>query len=235
MNITNSVNQLIAQLETFKTAIPTMENRQTTDDFNTLLREASYKMNTFANQNADEEKASLDIGAALSKADQIGFNKMESQNWLADSQNIATLMSPNLREFIDATGVSSSVEREILYGVVGSNADLRDWSKIMASNNPVDAARAATKQLYNSENEYALVNHSDYGKAGFADILNDSMLSSKTLVQKSGNFAEIQAGWGNQTMAVSSSGLLLRDAGSTSDQVHQTAWLFGFDTPDWVL
>lgn len=34
------------------------------------------------------------------------------------------------------------------------------------------------------------------------------------------------------TMAVSSTGLLLRGAGATQDQINRTAWLFGFDAPE---
>jgi hypothetical protein len=114
--------------------------------------------------------------------------------------------------------------------VIGSNADLRDWSKIMASGNPVDATRAATGQMYNSDKEYALLKHQDYGQLIFPLTLAKSSLSSKTVVQQQGNFVTIEADTGSQqTMAASSTGLILRGAGSTQVQIERTAWLFGFD------
>jgi hypothetical protein len=138
-----------------------------------------------------------------------------------------------MKEFMDATGATAANASELLYGVIGSNADLRDWSKIMASGNPVDAARAATRQLYNSDKDYALVNHADYGTDRFADTLAESSLSSKTVLSRSGNFADIATGADTSaTMAVSSTGLLLRGAWSTQEQIERTAWLFGFDAPE---
>ena len=129
--------------------------------------------------------------------------------------------------------VSASDASELLYGVIGSNADLRDWSKIMSSGNPVDAARAATGQLYNSDKDYALVNHADFGTLRFNDTLAESSLVSKTVLSQSGNFADIETGAGaNALMAVSSTGLLLRSAGVTQAQIERTAWLFGFDVPE---
>jgi hypothetical protein len=101
----------------------------------------------------------------------------------------------------------------------------------MASGNPVDAVRAATGQMYNSDKEYALVKHQDYGQLTFPVTLAESSLSSKTVVQQQGNFATIEADGGSQqTVAVSSTGLILRGAGSTQAQIERTAWLFGFDS-----
>ena len=58
---------------------------------------------------------------------------------------------PNMREFMEATGVTDPNEASnLLYGVVGSNKDTRDWGSIMSSADPVAAAKAATAQMYTS-------------------------------------------------------------------------------------
>ncbi len=55
---------------------------------------------------------------------------------------------PNLREFMDSTGADYSAAVDAIYGSVGSNVDVRDWDAIMASNDPLSAAREATRQMY---------------------------------------------------------------------------------------
>jgi hypothetical protein len=48
------------------------------------------------------------------------------------------------------TGASFEDTVELLYGVVGSNRDTRDWNAIMASSDPLAAARSATAQMYSN-------------------------------------------------------------------------------------
>lgn len=57
---------------------------------------------------------------------------------------------PNMKEFMDATGVDSKTAAQILYGSIGSNRDIRDWNAIMAATKPVQAAQAATGQMYST-------------------------------------------------------------------------------------
>ena len=178
-------------------------------------------------------KACMSLPIAFIQPEATAFAQFQTQSWLVDSQREATAARPNMKEFMDATGASAADASELLYGVIGSNADLRDWSQIMASSNPVDAARASTGQLYNSDKEYALVNHPHFGTLRFNETLAESSLSSKTVLSQSGNFADIETGAGaNALMAVSSTGLLLRGAGSNQEQIGRTAWLFGFDVPE---
>ena len=235
MDIAVSVDRLISSLQSFKAAIPDLESGQTRAAFDEHLSEASLKLerlnvapNALIANEVDSALASIQPEAAA-------FAQFQTQNWLVDSQREATAARPNMREFMDATGASAADASEILYGVIGSNADLRDWSQIMASSNPVDAARAATGQLYNSDMEYALVNHPDFGTLRFNEALAESSLSSKTVLSHSGNFADIATEADQRvTMAVSSTGLLLRGAGSTPEQIARTAWLFGFKVPEAV-
>ena len=100
----------------------------------------------------------------------------------------------------------------------------------MASDNPIDAARAATGQLYNSSLSYELVNDASYGTPAFADELAAKSLTDETTLGKQGNFALHATEDTSSLMAVSSSGLLLRGAGSSQEQIERTAWLFGFST-----
>ena len=233
MDVTASVDRLISSLQTFKSAIPSLESGEMASEFDALFADASAKLDRLAS-GSDLGAAFEDLAnAPAAEPKAAAFAQFQTQNWLTDRQSDAISARPNMREFMDATGVSASDASELLYGVIGSNADLRDWSKIMASGNPVDTARAATGQLYNSDKEYALVNHADYGTLRFNDTLAESSLSSKTVLSQSGNFADIETGAGaNALMAVSSTGLLLRGAGSNQEQIGRTAWLFGFDVPE---
>lgn len=235
MDIAVSVDRLISSLQSFKAAIPDLESGQTRAAFDDLLSEASLKLDQLNVAPNALIANDVDGALALVQPEANAFVQLQTQNWLVDSQREATAARPNMKEFMDATGATASDASELLYGVIGSNADLRDWSKIMASSNPVDAARAATGQLYNSDKEYALVNHPDFGTLRFNETLAESSLSSKTVLSHSGNFADIATEADQRvTMAVSSTGLLLRGAGSTSEQIARTAWLFGFDVPEAV-
>ena len=57
---------------------------------------------------------------------------------------------PNMKEFMDATGVDFKTASQLLYGVAGSNRDIRDWNAIMSSSDPKRAAQAATSQMYST-------------------------------------------------------------------------------------
>jgi hypothetical protein len=79
-----------------------------------------------------------------------------AQNTVADSgadltqQQTWTGGTPNMREWMDATGADANEAAGLLYNVVGSTfeKDPRDWNAIMNSADPAAAARAATAQMY---------------------------------------------------------------------------------------
>jgi hypothetical protein len=170
------------------------------------------------------------VSAALLASEIGGIARFRSIDLLVDTVQVSRTARPNMREFMDATGASAADASELLYGVIGSNGDYRDWDAIMSSDNPIDAARAATAQLYNSSLGYEMVNDASYGTPAFADELAAKSLSDETTLGKQGNFALHSVEDVSSLMAVSSSGLLLRGAGSTPDQIERTAWLFGFST-----
>lgn len=226
------IDQLISRLEAFAARPPLAQDAAVAAAFETSLAEASARLDAVLAQNPGADRLEQALRESVSEPEAASFLAMSSQDWLKDSEPEAIEARPNMRDFMAATGVEAADASELLYGVIGSNADLRDWSKIMASDHPVDAARAATAQMYNSDKDYALVKHQDYRKLTFDATLAESSLSSKVVVEQQGNFATIAAEGGHvQSMAVSSSGLILRGAGSTPAQIERTAWLFGFDAP----
>ena len=88
----------------------------------------------------------------------------------------------------------------------------------------------STAQLYNSNLTYELVNGASYGTDDYATELAESSLTDETTLGKQGNFAIHAAEDTSSLMAVSSSGLLLRGARSSQEQIERTAWLFGLST-----
>jgi hypothetical protein len=55
---------------------------------------------------------------------------------------------PDLKEFMDTAKVDFQTASDLIYGVVGSNQDTRNWGAIMAASDPVAAARQATANMY---------------------------------------------------------------------------------------
>lgn len=174
--------------------------------------------------------------AALTIAQPTNFEQFLTRDLLTTA-NESRSWRPNLLQFMEATGTNFSDASELIYGVIGSNLDLRNWRAIMASDNPVDATRAATRQLYNSDEEYELVQRPEYGTEDFAALLAEKSLSPSTTISQSDNFSVVGVASENDPTsfasstiyATSSRGLLLRDAGQTKEQIERTAWVFGFD------
>lgn len=235
-----NVNQLIASLEAFTTTLSSKTPETPGKDFETIFQAVSGDIDEDAIQTQSVSQPIINPAFSVPES---GYSKLNQTELLVDSQINALSNKPNMREFMDATGAKASDASELLYGVIGNNADLRNWTKIMASDDPITSTRLATAALYTSEMPYELFNHDDYyapveGETvdvvalnRFENVLAESSLSSKTVISQTGNFAEIETDADTSTtMAVSSSGLLLRGAGSTQAQIERTAWLFGFDT-----
>ena len=232
MNITSSVDQLIGSLEAFKATMAKQQSADDSDSFELAFQAASDEISALTGQadvvTSNSNAAMVNTASAVAKT---SFAEFQTQNLLVDTERESRESMPGFPEFMEATGVNFNDASELLYGVIGSNADFRDWTKIMASDNPLDATRAATRQLKNSDMDYALVNHVDYGTPKFEETLAASSLSSKNVVSQIGNFAKVGSSEDtSQTWAVSSSGLMLRHAGITQAQIERTAWLYGFDT-----
>ncbi len=81
---------------------------------------------------------------------------------LTDEATSAQLRTckPSTGDFIAAVkaaggNIDTDTAIELLYGTTGSNSDYRNWDAILASNDPVAAARSATGALYNSDLPYS--------------------------------------------------------------------------------
>ena len=129
---------------------------------------------------------------------------------------------PNIKAFMDRTGAQFLDASELIYGVVGSNTDVRDWTAIMASNDPISAARQATGQMY--------------GRTDITPRTDATYMGQGDTVAKEGNFAvRLLKDEDNKVVdqglkLIDAQGLLLRDAGSSPESIARNAWLFGFDT-----
>lgn len=143
------------------------------------------------------------------------------KSWLTTSE-ASQAHRPNIKEFMDRLGASFLDASELIYGVVGSNTDLRDWSAIMASEDPISAARQATGQMY--------------GHTYITPRNDTAYMGTSDTVAKEGNFAvRLLKDENNKVLdqglkLIDAQGLLLRDAGSTAETIARNAWLFGFDT-----
>jgi len=143
------------------------------------------------------------------------------KSWLTTA-DASQANRPNVKEFMDRSGVPFLDASELIYGVVGSNTDVRDWAAIMASNDPVLAARQATCQMYR--------------RTDIAPRTDATYMWTADTVAKEGNFAvrllkdEDNKVVGQGLRLIDAQGLLLRDAGSSPETIARNAWLFGFDT-----
>ena len=143
------------------------------------------------------------------------------KSWLTTAE-ASQAKRPNIKEFMDRLGAPFLDASELIYGVVGSNTDVRDWSAIMASDDPMSAARQATGQMY--------------GRTDTTPRTNAVYMGASDTVAKEGNFAvRLLKDENNKVLdqglkLIDAQGLLLRDAGSNPETIARNAWLFGFDT-----
>ena len=184
MTTMTQMDQLIPNLQNIRATLAEDNGKNNTGDFGTMFDTALH--------NALQEPApQMNVNAAAMDNDSPAqsFDDYMAMDLLGTNLDTSRAARPNMREFMDATGASSQDASELLYGVIGSNGDYRDWVAIMASDNPIDAARAATGQLYNSSLSYELVNDASYGTPAFADELAAKSLTDETTLGKQGNFA----------------------------------------------
>jgi len=146
----------------------------------------------------------------------------QSPKTLLTTAEASLASRPNIKEFMDRTGAQSLDASELIYGVVGSNTDVRDWTAIMASKDPISAARQATGQMY--------------GRTDITPRTNATYMGQSDTVAKEGNFAlrllkdKDQKVVDQGLKLIDAQGLLLRDAGNNPETIARNAWLFGFDT-----
>jgi hypothetical protein len=124
---------------------------------------------------------------------------------------------PSTAEFMAKTGVDNETASSVLYGVIGSNKDYRDWDAIMASADPLADARASTAAMYTGNLPYAP-----------ADA---HTATQNNILAQAGPFAFIQ-GSGTRPPALyllDSHGNILRPAGYNPPDILRNIRDFGFD------
>jgi hypothetical protein len=131
---------------------------------------------------------------------------------------------PNMKEFMDATGVDAATASELLYGVVGANTDTRNWAAIMSSSDPTATARQATAQMYSEADATAeTVRRSTTdpklaGKSQETEYIRYNNPTGKTTI--------LQAPDGTYAI-VSADGLAMRAGFSSLEQAQQQGVNFG--------
>ena len=143
--------------------------------------------------------------------------------------------APTRDEFMAITGVDEATAKALLSRQVGQSYDLRDWSKIMASDNPLEAAQAATAALYMTEGLYGAgqtistantVGGSPYNIIGETDQLYAYVKPYSPYNQR--------YGVGNVGIGIKTpDGVLLTDLGAlSSPSVGENLARFGYGTED---
>jgi len=138
-------------------------------------------------------------------------------SWLTDAKS-ALAARPSAKQLTDATGLDAATAKELITGVVASNTDTRNWKAIMASEDPVAGARAATAELFS---------RADPARKPTASTGINSVLA------RSGNFVLIGTPGraGNASIGVvDASGKLLRNIGNSAESIARGAWMYGLDT-----
>jgi len=107
----------------------------------------------------------------------------------------------------------------LLYGVVGSNGDTRNWEAIMASDNPVVAAQIATSQMYGGTTV-------KYQSGGY-----ETDQAGNTVIDSNGNPVKLPP----TTYIVGGNGTILRSFTINNvESMTQQLTNFGVQTVDWV-
>lgn len=138
-------------------------------------------------------------------------------SWLTDAKS-ALAARPSVKQLTDATGLDAATAKELITGVVASKTDTRNWKAIMASEDPVAGARAATAELFS---------RADPARKPTASTGINSVLA------RSGNFVLIgtPGRGGNASVGVvDASGKLLRNIGNSAESIARGAWMYGLDT-----
>lgn len=152
MQIVSQIDRLITKLNELKPDLSsnTFENQQM---FDSILKDS---ISSTAMQNEKE----------VLKSKTVEITRQTVPSWVDPnySYDLDNPRKPYFREMVNAISGSSVEElqsrspeertyftnlaSDLLYGVVGSNKDTRDWSKIMSSQNTLNTAREETGKMY---------------------------------------------------------------------------------------
>lgn len=131
--------------------------------------------------------------------------------------------APNLLEFMTKTGADSQTASELLYGVVSGKQDVRNWKTILASPDPLGAARRATGAMLNSPDHVAF-NRTLQARNG------DSGTNPADIVAQAGNFMVVKGDDGYALKIADGPGQAGRDLGWNAASIMDKARNYGLDT-----
>jgi len=112
----------------------------------------------------------------------------------------------------------TSQSSQLLYGVVGSNTDTRNWNAIMSSSDPVIAAQIATSQMYGGTTVAYQAGGYQTDEAG------------NTLIGADGNPTLLPAA----LYVVGGNGTILTSLGTNADSMASTLQSFGVQDASWI-
>lgn len=125
---------------------------------------------------------------------------------------------PRVAEFMQATGCDATTASNLLYGVVSGSTDFRDWNAIMASTDPVLAARQATGALYNSDLPYS-------DGHGFKPAASEILATE-------GNFAWLKVNNRESLWLMDKQGEALRQVALSAPEILRTSRDYGLNPAD---
>ncbi len=159
-------------------------------------------------------------------------NSNSSFSNLLVKQDSELLKKPNIKELMDISGINFDDASSILYGVVGSNEDTRDWNKILTSSDVLKTAKEETNLMYNKA-----VDETNPYQSTLEMETGENPVKKHQDIQE-GNFRYLQTSRAKEDVkleAVSdkiylaaSNGTLLRYAGDTPEEVYDNIDAFGF-------
>lgn len=193
------------------------DNRINTSVSNLIDLNAIKQHNTGNSVAAQQYQEKLNF-AQLIRAD---TNRSSDDN----EARVQALVKPSPGYLAELTGIDYNSAVDMVYGVVGSNKDMRDWQAIMTSDDPLNTLRAETAKMYNSG-------------ANYADPMNNHKLNPSDTIAVKGNYALEQSKNSQGDVIyqgltlVDSQGMILRSAGSSAEQIRHNNWLFGFNQQD---
>ncbi|MDD5107849.1 MAG: hypothetical protein PHC49_19815 [Desulfuromonadaceae bacterium] len=179
-----------------------------------LTTQSSTPVTTQATGTAPTTAAS----SAFAQTMQSAVQALTSSDLLLQ-RPVSGLEKPGMKDFMDATGVDAETAAELLTGIMGSNQDYRNWKTIMASSDPLQAARQATAAQYSSDLPYATAD-------------NKTIPDQKSIVAKTSNLEVIDYGElaPPAVYLTDKQGMLLRWLQPDSESIMAGLTNFGFDT-----
>ena len=142
--------------------------------------------------------------------------------------------APTRDEFMAITGVDENLAQVLLSTQPGQNYDLRDWSKIMASDNPLEAAQAATAALYMTPGLYGA--GQTIGTGQTIDAIDNVIAETDQLYAYVDSYRPYNERYGVDEIKIgikTPDGVLLTGLGSLSNPtVGENLARFGYGTED---